>query len=232
MLAHEPPLPTNQTWRARPCSAAAIARRRSACSARNRAESSCRVGALNSSDPFARSTSSSSSDKPDSSCGRSLITLSCCAMAVTIRDVAADAGVSQATAARALGGYGYASPTVRRRVGESARRLGYTPNGVARALVSRSTTTVGLVVGDVENPFFAAAARGLSDVMEAAGHTVLLANADEDPGREARAIEILLERRVDGLVVAPAPGTRLGSLPLGDLPVVQLDRAVRGLAAD
>ncbi len=153
-------------------------------------------------------------------------------MAVTIRDVAADAGVSQATAARALGGYGYASPTVRRRVGESARRLGYTPNGVARALVSRSTTTVGLIVGDVENPFFAAAARGLSDVMEAAGHTVLLANADEDPDREARAIETLRRRRVDGLVVVPAPGTRLGSTPLGDVPVVQLDRAVRGLAAD
>src|SRR5436853_6990696 len=98
-------------------------------------------------------------------------------MAVTIRDVARAAGVSTATAARALGGYGHASPTARRKVSESARRLGYRPNVVARALVSRATTTVGLVVGDIENPFFAAAARGLADVMDAHGHPRRLPHA-------------------------------------------------------
>ena len=153
-------------------------------------------------------------------------------MAVTIRDVARDAGVSQATAARALGGYGYASPAVRGRVRESASRLGYTPNGVARALVSRATHTVGLVVGDIENPFFAAAARCLSDVLEAAGYTVLLANADERADREALAVEALRRRRVDGLAVVPAPGTRLADVARDGAPLVQLDRYVRGLAAD
>jgi LacI family transcriptional regulator, galactose operon repressor len=153
-------------------------------------------------------------------------------MAVTIRDVARDAGVSQATAARALGGYGYASPAVRRRVRESAGRLGYTPNGVAAALVSRATHTVGLVVGDIENPFFAAAARGLSDVLEAAGYTVLLANADERSDREALAVEALRRRRVDGLVVVPAPGAQLAEVARAGVPLVQLDRFVRGLAAD
>ncbi len=60
-------------------------------------------------------------------------------MTVTVKDVAQDAGVSQATAARALGGYGYASPDARSRVLESARRLGYSPNAVAKALVSNAT---------------------------------------------------------------------------------------------
>jgi LacI family transcriptional regulator len=153
-------------------------------------------------------------------------------MAVTVRDVAQAAGVSQATAARALGGYGYASPAVRERVAEAAERLGYTPNGVAKALVSRATLTVGVVVGDIENPFFARAARGLSDVFDAAGYTVLLANADEDPERERRALQALLARRVDGLVIVPAPGTRAADVTAAEPPIVQLDRAVRGLAAD
>ena len=156
-------------------------------------------------------------------------------MSVTIRDVARAAGVSTATAARALGGYGHASPAARRKVTESARRLGYRPNVVARALVSRATTTVGLVVGDIENPFFAAAARGLSDVMDAHGYTVLLANADEDAGRERRAVDALRARQVDGMVVVPAPGAspeHLAELVTAGVPLVLLDRAVVGVAAD
>ena len=144
-------------------------------------------------------------------------------MSVTIRDVARAAGVSTATAARALGGYGHASPAARRKVSESARVLGYRPNVVARALVSRATTTVGLVVGDIENPFFAAAARGLADVMDAHGYTVLLANADEDAERERRAVDALRARQVDGMVVVPAPGASPGHL--ADL--VAAERAAR-----
>ena len=156
-------------------------------------------------------------------------------MSVTIRDVARAAGVSTATAARALGGYGHASPAARRKVSESARQLGYRPNVVARALVSRATTTVGLVVGDIENPFFAAAARGLADVMDAHGYTVLLANADEDAGRERRAVDALRARQVDGMVVVPAPGAspeHLAELVTAGVPLVLLDRAVVGVAAD
>ena len=153
-------------------------------------------------------------------------------MTVTVRDVAQAAGVSQATAARALGGYGYASGSARERVLESARLLGYTPNAVARALVSNATMTVGVVVGDIDNPFFATAARGLTDVFDGHGYTVLLANADEDHEREGRVLDALRSRRVDGLVVVPAPGAQLDQIVSSGLPVVQLDRAVRGLAAD
>ncbi|HUZ83432.1 MAG TPA: LacI family DNA-binding transcriptional regulator [Gaiellales bacterium] len=156
-------------------------------------------------------------------------------MSVTIRDVAHAAGVSQATAARALGGYGYASDTTRSRVAVAAAQLGYRPNGVARALVSRATYTVGLVVGDIENPFFAAAARGLADVLEPEGYTVLLTNSDESAEREERAVETLRARRVDGLVVVPAERAaprHLIDLVSAGVPLVQLDRAVTGVAAD
>ena len=153
-------------------------------------------------------------------------------MTVTIREVARAAGVSQATAARVLGGYGYASPAARERVGHSAARLGYTPNAVARALVARATMAVGLVVGDIQNPFFAGCARGLADVLEPAGYTVLLANADEDAGRERSALDALRARRVDGLVVVPAPEARLEEIVRAGVPLVQLDRAVRGVRAD
>src|SRR3954462_13390925 len=84
----------------------------------------------------------------------------------TVREVALQAGVSQATAARALGGYGYVSPSTRTRVQEAAVSLGYRPNDVARALASGSSKTVGLIVGDVENAFFTSVARGLADAVE------------------------------------------------------------------
>jgi LacI family transcriptional regulator len=155
-------------------------------------------------------------------------------MAVTIRDVGQLAGVSQATAARVLGGYGPASPTVRAKVEAAAERLGYVPNSVARALASGLTHAVGLVVGDIENPFFGAAARSMSDALEERGHTVLLTNSDEDVDRERRAVETLRARQVDALVVAPSASGPLPHLAAAAAaaPLVLLDRVVRGVRAD
>ena len=156
-------------------------------------------------------------------------------MAVTIRDVAREAGVSQATAARALAGYGYVSGRARERVQAAAERLGYRPHHVARALASGSTMTVGLVVGDIENPFFAGAARGLADVLAEQDYTLLLANSDEDLEEERLAVEALLARHVDGLVVVPtSPESRTHLAPLvgAGTPLALFDRPVRGLAVD
>ncbi len=161
-----------------------------------------------------------------------MITLSYRLMTVTLKDVARVAGLSQATAARALGGYGYASPDAVERASDAARRLGYTPNGVARALVSRATRTVGLVVGDIENPFFAAAARGLADALEGEGHTVLLANSDEHRAAEQRAIEALRSHQVDGLVLASVGRADDLNAIAASSPLVLLDRSIRGVRAD
>jgi LacI family transcriptional regulator len=155
-------------------------------------------------------------------------------MAVTIRDVGAKAGVSQATAARALGGYGHVSASVRDRVQHAARELGYVPNSVARALASGMTHAVGLIVGDIENPFFSAVARGMSNVLEESGHTLLLANSDEDVDRERVAIEALRARQVDSLVVVPSSAAASPQLraAAADAPLVLLDRTIRGLGVD
>ena len=152
----------------------------------------------------------------------------------TIRDVAERAGVSPMTASRALSGRGYASDGAREAVRVAADALGYRPNSVARALVQGATLSIGLVVSDVENPFFAGAARAIADQLENHGYTVLLTNSDENPAREERLVEALRNRQVDGLIVAPSEGTNrhLFRAVADGLPLVQIDRAVRGLAAD
>src|SRR3989442_7812145 len=145
------------------------------------------------------------------------------------------AGVSQATAARALGGYGYVSPTARRVIEDAARSMGYRRHAVARALASNVTHTVGLVVSDIENPFFATAARALSDTLESEGYTILLANSDEDLEREERLVEAFRAPRVDGLLFVASSSAR--TPPPADLagarvPLLLFDRPPRRLQGD
>ncbi len=138
------------------------------------------------------------------------------------------------TASRVLSGAGYSSGEAREAVRRAADELGYRPNTIARALVQGATRTVGLVVGDVENPFFATLARVIADALEERGYTLLLTNSDEDPTREGRLVDALLGRQVDGLIVAPSAGAgrHLAAAVAGGVALVQVDRAVRGLAAD
>jgi LacI family transcriptional regulator len=149
----------------------------------------------------------------------------------TVADVADAAGVSFATAARALGGYGHVSEKARARVNAAAEQLNYRRNDIARALASGSTHSVGLVVGDIENPFFARVSRGIVDVLEPAGYTLLLANSDEDPEREARALSVL-QTQVDGLIVAPATSTGATRTAMPTKPLVLVDRTVSGMDVD
>ena len=123
-------------------------------------------------------------------------------MPSTIADVAARAGVSTATVSRVLAGLGRASPATRERVLRVARELDYRPSGVARSLKRRETRTLGLIVTDIENPFFPQLVRAIEDAAREAGYALLLCNAADDPEREAAYLDILVERRVDGVVIA------------------------------
>ncbi|WP_019548903.1 LacI family DNA-binding transcriptional regulator [Streptomyces sulphureus] len=150
----------------------------------------------------------------------------------SIVEVAREAGVSTATAGRVLGGYGQASAASRAKVEDAARRLSYRPNGLARSLIHGSTETVGVIVTDVGNPFFASAVRAITDVVRAAGYEMLLANTDSDPEAERRAIQVMWEKRVDGLIVAPQSpesAERLRALADAGLPLVLLDRPLPAL---
>lgn len=154
---------------------------------------------------------------------------------VTVSDVAAAAKVSKATAARALGDYGAVSDAVRDRVQRAAEELGYRPNALARTMSTGRSHTLGIVVGDIENPFFAQATRGAADVAVAAGFDLILSNSDEEAAAEAKAIGVQLAKRVDGLLVAPASSidpTNLRPVVESGRPLVLFDRAVPELEVD
>ena len=120
----------------------------------------------------------------------------------TIRDVADRAGVSTATVSRVLSGTLEARPATQQRVLDAARELDYRPSGIARSLKLRTTGTFGLIVTDILNPFFPELVRSIEDAARERGYSVLLGNGDEDPDREAAYLELLAQRRVDGLLVA------------------------------
>jgi len=153
---------------------------------------------------------------------------------VTIRDVARRAGVSVATAARALGSYGYVRGTTRERVRRAARALDYHPNVIARSMIKGRTHTLAVIVSDNANPFFAAAVRGIEDVALPHGYGITLCNADEDAAKESMYLRVIRERRVDGLVLSPSGEATplLRAMIRGGLPVVQIDRRLHGVTAD
>jgi len=156
-------------------------------------------------------------------------------MKVTIKDVARKAGVSPATASRVVGGYGYVSRGTRRKVLAAVDELGYLPDVVARSMVTKSTRTIGLVVTDIANPFFAQLARGVENITWQNRYTLILANTDEEVEREKAIIRALLEKRVDAFIVVPASSKRaphLEKLVQYGIPLVLLDRSVEGLAVD
>ena len=153
----------------------------------------------------------------------------------TVADVARAAGVSKAQAARALGSYGAVSEQVLSRVVAAAEQLGYRPNQVARSMTTGRSNSVGVVVGDIENPHFGLALRGISDEVRDVGYTVVLVNTDEDLAAESAAVQELLQQRVAGLVVAPCSSTEtshLESAQEAGRAVVLFDRAVRGAELD
>ena len=120
---------------------------------------------------------------------------------VTIADVAKEAGVSMMTVSRAINDKGEISETTKQRILEIAKQMGYRPSGLARGLVTQRTTTVGLVVPDIANPFFSQIARGVEDVAYANGYNLFLLNTIEDVDRECAALDSLWEKQVDGLIL-------------------------------
>ncbi|MGO4247517.1 LacI family DNA-binding transcriptional regulator [Paenarthrobacter sp. RAF54_2] len=151
---------------------------------------------------------------------------------VTVADVAKAAQVSKAQAARALGNYGAVSEDVRERVLAAAEGLGYRPNELARSMNTGKSNTIGVVVGDIENPHFGLATRGITDTAKKSGYNVILINTDEERAAEVDAVQVLLDKRVDGLIVAPASSVETSHLKEvrdSGRPLVLLDRAAEGV---
>ncbi len=148
----------------------------------------------------------------------------------TARDVARRAGVSISTVSHVTNGTRVVSDTLRERVQEAMQELGYEPNAVARSLKTRRSHTVALIAPDIGNPFFTSVVRGVEDVIEARGFTLILADTDEDPVREQAYLRLLGARHVDGLILAPAGDAYpyLDHLMRTSTALVFLDRFVPG----
>ena len=144
----------------------------------------------------------------------------------TLRDVAARAGLSPATISRALSGQRYVDRATRDRAMEAAEALGYRPNSLARALRAKRTMTVGLIIPDIRNDFFAESATVLQSAFEEHGYRLLLCISGNEAERDRSYLRTLAEFRVDALVYVPSTpsGARgLFSAPKR-IPIVELLR--------
>jgi len=124
-------------------------------------------------------------------------------VSITIKDIATRAGVSTATVSYVINGSRPVSPKLTERVQRAVLELGYAPNAVAQSLRQARTRSIGLLVPDNANPFYAELAKGVEDEAFERGYSVLLCNSNSSPDREARYLELLVAKRVDGLLISP-----------------------------
>lgn len=148
---------------------------------------------------------------------------------ITIYDIARELGLSAATVSRALQNSPLIGPETRQRVQTYAREQGYRPNRLARSLTTGRTRTIGLVVGDVTNPFFSDLVAAIQQITEQVGYDLLLGNTREDPAREERTVSLFIEKQVDGIVLA-SPRARDQQLIdwYQKLPIILINRAADG----
>jgi LacI family transcriptional regulator, galactose operon repressor len=153
----------------------------------------------------------------------------------TIVEVAKRAQVSTATVSNVIRGTQRVSAALRERVNEAIQNLDYHPNELARGLKMRKTGILGMVLPDITNPFFPEIMRGAEDTAMDRGYFLLTANTDEQIERERRIVSALRSYRVDGVLLASAPGkntTHIRRTIDSGIPVVYIDRTPAGIKAD
>ena len=154
-------------------------------------------------------------------------------MAVRLKDIARDLGVSVVTVSKVLRGNTDISEETRKRVLKRMKQLNYQPNIMARGLASGLTYTVGLVVPDLVHPFFAEFAKSLGGVLRNSSRVLVLASSEEDPEIERQEIRTLLNRGVDVLIIASCQTNLRNFYELGNVrtPYLLFDRNFPHLAA-
>lgn len=154
---------------------------------------------------------------------------------ITIKDVASAAGVSIATVSAVINQNIPVSPKRSKAVRDAIASLGYAPHGPARSLRRGTTNAIGIIVGDITNPFFTSLIRVVEQRASDAGYFVIVANSDDDTGKEINLLRLFREQRVAGIMLAPAGDDEayvetLRSLI--DVPVVLIDRQLPGVPFD
>ncbi|HEY6804182.1 MAG TPA: LacI family DNA-binding transcriptional regulator [Pyrinomonadaceae bacterium] len=121
---------------------------------------------------------------------------------VTLADIAAEAQVTSMTVSRVINNSGYVHAETRERVLRVARAMNYRRNGLARGLKRQRTETVGLVIGDIANPFAAELTRGVREVLEARSYTLFICISEHTAKEDVQAFDSLADHRADGIIVA------------------------------
>ena len=153
----------------------------------------------------------------------------------TIVEVAKRAGVSIATVSNVIRGTRRVSPKLQERVRAAIRDLDYYPNEIARSLKVKQTRMLGMVLPDITNPFFPEIIRGAEDTAFERGYFLVTANTDEQSSRERRILSALRSYRVDGILLASAPGkdtNHIRNTMRAGVAIVCLDRSVSGIKMD
>ena len=150
----------------------------------------------------------------------------------TIREVADAAGVSRSTASRALSGNGYAAPEVRERVRAVAKELGYVVDATARGLKQRTSRSVGVLVSDLRNVFYAELASGIGAEARAHDRTLVLVDLRGNGADELEAAEVLVASRVSGVIATPVSRELSGFLSRIGVPLIEVDRRFDAEATD
>ncbi|ALS27647.1 transcriptional regulator [Paenibacillus sp. 32O-W] len=155
-------------------------------------------------------------------------------MKPTIYDVARAAGVSTATVSKVINGTGRISDKTRKRVTEIMEELRYQPSMVAAALTRRSTSTVGLMLPDLANPYFAEIARAVEDRGHEFGFSLLICSTDNDPSKEEKYLSLMVQKCVDGIMIATSTGQDglLRELAEQRMPIVAISRELPSLPVD
>jgi len=122
---------------------------------------------------------------------------------ITLNEIARLVGLSTSTVSRALNNKPDVHPQTREKVIRMAEKLGYTPNSIAQSLRYKKTKTIGVIIADISNPFFAAVVGGIEDEARKKSYNIILCSSNEEYEREEKAIMVLLRQRVDGLLITP-----------------------------
>lgn len=152
----------------------------------------------------------------------------------TIKDVAKHAQVSVTTVSHVVNGTRFVSDAARERVQRAVTELRFVPSALARGLKSNRTHTIGMMIPNNSNPYFAEIIRGIEDTCFAAGFNVILCNSDDAPLKQSTYVRLLSEKQVDGLIVVSsgADDELIETLRAAPMPQVIVDREIDDLPAD
>ena len=149
----------------------------------------------------------------------------------TMNDVAEKAGVSKATVSHVLNNTRFVEESTKQRVLKAIKELGYRPSVAARSLTTNRTQTIGVIVSDVSNHFFAEVLRGIEDTLRPQNYSIIVCNTNEILEREADYLDLLLRHRVDGIIAAATsqPWIELNIAEVQHTPIVFVDRVFDNL---